>query len=341
MKLIHKLIEPPWRTIIACAGVIVVFLVGYQLWTPGKLFTDGRHDVKSNGIWLQHGWLGDDEWFRRYKKNPYQFRDPIKIIKLKELLIEHHITDVYPHLAPCQANGKILSVDPTQIRQLLEIMNEFRVIPWVGGVLDVHAFPESKQWRDRFINSISSLLNTYPSLAGIHINIEPMPSGDTAYLELLQELKSTLPKGKILSIAAYPPPTIYQRTSDVHWDRAYYERVAQEVDQMVIMMYDTSLRYQKLYQNLIASWTQEVLEWVSNTDVLLGLPAYEDEGVDYHHPHVENLRNGLLGIHAGLSKYESLPKNYRGISIYSEWVMNQEEWDYLKANYCKDTDAKM
>jgi hypothetical protein len=63
------------------------------------------------------------------------------------------------------------------------------------------------------------------------------------------------------------------------------------------MMYDTSLRFQKPYQHLMASWTREVLEWSGTTDVLLGLPAYDDPGVKYHYPHVENLKNSLLGIH--------------------------------------------
>ena len=117
MKLIHKLTEPPWRTIIVCAGVIVVFLVGYQLWTPGKLFTDGRHDVKSNGIWLQHGWLGDDKWFQQYKKTPHHFRNPQNILQLKKLLVEHNIVDLYPHLCPCHPTGEIAAVDPQQVRQ--------------------------------------------------------------------------------------------------------------------------------------------------------------------------------------------------------------------------------
>ena len=77
---------------------------------------------------------------------------------------------------------------------------------------------------------------------------------------------------------------------------------------MAVMMYDTSLRFQKLYQYLIASWTQEVLEWSGSAEVLIGVPVYDDEGVNYHYPNVENLRNSLLGIHAGLNNYTSLPK---------------------------------
>ncbi|MCP4404284.1 MAG: glycoside hydrolase family 18 protein [bacterium] len=336
MKLLHTLTKPPWRTLVGSAIVIAVFLIGYQLWTPGALFSDGSYDTKRNGIWLQHGWLGDDGWFSRYNKDSAKFRDVAKIMTLRKTLLEHHISDLYPHLCPSRENGEVAAVDPAQTRLFLQIMNDFRVMPWVGGVLDVHVFPEAQQWRMRFVNSIQALFRRYPTFAGIHLNIEPLPSGNRAYLTLLQEIQAILPEGKLLSVAAYPPPTIFQRSLDVHWKEEYYRQVAKEVDQMVVMMYDTSLRYQKLYQQLMASWTQEVLDWSGSTEVLLGIPAYNDEGVKYHYPHVENLSNSLQGIYAGLERYTSPPDNYQGIAIYSGWEMEQEEWDFLKNAYLKN-----
>ena len=329
------IVKPPWRTLIACIVLLSVFLLGYHIWTPGRVIHDGSHDLKSNGIWLQHGWLGDNKWFQQHKKNPQQFRNLQNILQLKNLLVRHHITDVYPHLAPCRKSGEIPAVDPKQTRQFLRAMNGLRIIPWVGGVLEVHAFPERPDWRNRFTQSITDLLTTYPAISGIHINIEPLPSGNSAFIELLYELEKKLPPGKILSVAAYPPPTIYQMTRQVHWDQEYYQMVSRHADQIVAMMYDTSLQHQKLYQHLMRSWTQEILAWSGVTDVLLGVPVYDDSGVNYHYPHVENLKNSLAGIHAGLAGYNHLPENYRGIAIYSEWEMEPEEWDYLRINFSK------
>ena len=68
---------------------------------------------------------------------------------------------------------------------------------------------------------------------------------------------------------------------------------------------------------------------------MLGVPAYDDEGVKYHYPRVENLENSLLGIHAALSDYSRLPENYGGIAIYSDWEMQPDEWKYLQLNFCK------
>jgi hypothetical protein len=104
------------------------------------------------------------------------------------------------------------------------------------------------------------------------------------------------------------------------------------------MMYDTALRSPKLYAHLMTRWTQEILAWSGTTPVLLGLPAYEDQGVRYHHPDVENLPTGLRGIHGGLASTGLVP-NYQGIALYSEWVMDESEWRHLRDHFLKPRDT--
>ena len=101
------------------------------------------------------------------------------------------------------------------------------------------------------------------------------------------------------------------------------------------MMYDTALRSGKVYQWLMSRWSLEVVSWTGHSEVLLGLPAYEDAGVGYHHPDVEDLENALLGIHAGLSRLENLPRHYKGVAIYSEWEMTPEKWGVLQGLFLK------
>ncbi len=321
--------------IIALIILLSFLILLYSLWTPGKDFTDGRHDLKQNGIWLQHGWLGDDHWFIRNKKTNKikHFREPEQIKVLAALLRKHNITDVFPHLSPTSTDGKIPSVDSDQAALFLDEFSDFRVIPWVGGVVGKQAFINDMKWRNNFTDSIRKLLSTYPGLRGIHINIEPCPSGNKEFLILLDEVRSVLPEGKIISVAAFPPPTIWHPFSSVHWDGEYYKQVSKKADQLVVMMYNTALHFEKTYQNLISNWTIEILDWTNGADVLLGLPAYQDEGVGYHDPKVENLKNALLGIHAGLSEFNNLPANYQGIALYSEWEMDDGEWDLIKKQF--------
>jgi len=320
-----------------CAGIVFLFLllITYYLWTPGQDFTDGRHDRKRNGIWIQHGWLGDDKWFVRNHKEDkiHYFRNPEKIKEVASLLRQHNIIDVFPHLAPTSTTGRISPVDPEQAELFLNIFDGFRVIPWVGGVMGVQVFIENPEWRRNFADTIRELLVAHPKFSGIHINIEPCPSGNKDFIALLEEVRRVLPKGKVLSVATFPPPTLWHPFDDVHWDEEYYKEVSGRVDQIVVMMYDTALRFQKVYQNLVVHWTREVLDWSNGPEVLLGLPAYQDEDVAYHDPEVENLMNALLGIHSGLNQYKNLPKSYQGIAIYCEWEMDSDKWQILKDHF--------
>jgi hypothetical protein len=335
MNLIAHLKRPPWRTVLLLLAILALIGLVYLIWSPGQRLRDGRHDLRSNGIWIQHGWLGDDRWFKENQRDPSKFRDPRRIQELAEQLSAHGIRHVFPHLCPCDFQGKIAAVEGAQTERFLDAFEQFKVLPWVGGVLDAPCAPQSPKWRAAFIASVVDLLRSHPRLAGVHINIEPMPSRNADFLVLLRELRQAIPPGKLISVAAYPPPTRWHPFPDVHWDEGYFRQVSQHADQLAVMMYDTSIRWQKVYQYVMRKWTGEILEWGRDSEVLLGVPAYEDAGVGYHDPGVENLENALLGIHAGLSRFPSLPKNYRGIAIYCEWEMNDAKWERVRTDFEK------
>jgi spore germination protein YaaH len=173
----------------------------------------------------------------------------------------------------------------------------------------------------------------HPRLAGVHLNIEPCPSGDINFLKLLDELRQVIPSGKILSVAAFPPPTFLHPFDHLHWDETYFGEVSRRADQIVVMMYDTGLPLVKPYRRLVQSWTYKVLLWTQGNELLLGVPTYEDAGVGYHYPRVENLENALSGIYAGLAEFDRLPEHYQGIAIYSEWETDDKEWDYWTRHF--------
>jgi hypothetical protein len=314
----------------------VLLLASYALWSPGLEVTDGRHDQGRNGLWMQHGWLSDDGWFERNNKKDRipQFRDEARIAELAQRLREHGITDVFPHMAPAQPAGKLPAIHAEQTERFLQGMEGFRVMPWIGGVLDDHCFPRIPGWRAAFVRSVQELLQAHPRFSGIHLNIEPWPSGNAELLTLLDELRAALPPGKLLSVAAYPPPTRWHPYPEVHWEEAYYREVARRTDQLAVMMYDTALRRPKVYSWLMDEWTQEILAWSGSTPVLLGLPAYDDAGVGYHHADVENLPTGLSGIHAGLRARSPAP-NYQGVALYSDWELDEGEWRHFREHFLK------
>jgi hypothetical protein len=332
-RLWRALLLPPWRTFAGSVAFLVLAGLVYIGWTPGTKLSDGRHDLRTNGIWLQHGWLGDDSWFERNARDMSGFRDSRRIRELAHLLASHGVRYVFPHLCPCDQRGTIAPVDDEQTERFLDQFSGFDVIPWVGGVLGQQCFPESEAWRREFVRSSVDLLQRHPRLAGIQVNIEPLPDGNQSFLLLLDELQAALPEGKILSVVAYPPPTRWQPYVEIHWGEEYVGEVARRVDLFVPMMYDTSIRLPKLYQNVMAGWTSQILRWTGSTEVLLGVPAYEDADTGYHHPGAENLRDALRGIHAGLAQLPSLPDHYAGVAIYCEWEMNDAKWETLRREF--------
>jgi len=172
------------------------------------------------------------------------------------------------------------------------------------------------------MSSVDELLKTHPRLAGVQVNIEPMPNGNADFLKLLDELR-TVTTGRTLSVAAYPPPTRWHPVSDVHWDLQYLHQVASRCEQLAVMMYDTAIPLEKFYIALVKRWTEELSETVRSTDceLILGIPAYEDVDVGYHHPKVENISSALKGISAAMPD-----DRISGIAIYCEWEMNESKW---------------
>ena len=325
----------------ACVRVAALALAVSLLAGCGSGAPDGRYDRGRNGLWLQHGWLGHDSWFHRYKKTHLKedFRDPERVREmLSRDLQSLHFTDVFPHLAPTDREGRIQPVDHEQTLRFLQILSGIRVMPWVGGVEGKQVTLGDPQWRDAFARSIRILLTRYPGLAGIHINIEPCPSGDPDFLELLDQVRAALPEGRVLSVAAFPPPTWWDLSSAVHWDEDYYREVAQRADQLVVMMYDTGLRFQWAYRWLVATWTGKILKWSGSTSVLLGLPAYEDKHVPWHDPGVENLGNALSGVKNGLGRFERVPPNYQGVAVYADWELDEAKRSIFRREFLADGD---
>ena len=310
------------RILIALAIILGVPALAYFLWSPGS--DSPLPDLPDNAIWLGHGWLGDDSWFLRNQRDVNNFRNTEKITELFRKLSENKISTVYPHLCPAELNGRIAPYDSGQIGRFLDLAAQYniKVIPWIGGVFEESARPADEKWRKNFVASVDELLKKHPRLSGVQINIEPLPSGNKDFLILLDELCAVTPQ-KILSVAAYPPPTRWHNFPDVHWELTYIKQVALRCDQMAVMMYDTAIPLEKFYIQLMKSWTKELAAVVSGCDceLLLGIPAYEDADVGYHHPQVENIKSALRGISAA-----ECAGHFSGAAIYCEWEMTPEKW---------------
>lgn len=307
------------RVFLWLLGIAFVVLA-YVLWEPGSSTLARAPGFAYNGIWLSHGWLGDAPWFTRQGRDPGDFA-PEKLTALGRRLTRLNVRDVFPHLCPADAQGRIPGWDATRATALKAALPGCRIIPWIGGSAEKTVDLADREWRRTFVASAGALLGQ-PWVDGIHLNIEPLPSGNLDFLALLEELRGVA-RGKVLSVAAYPPPTLFHPHPEVHWDLAYTRAVAERVDQFVPMLYDTALVNRKLYTHLLAGWTRELLATVEGRKILWGVPAYDDAGSGYHHPEVENICSAIPGIIAGINAtgFTGIP----GLAIYSEWTLDENE----------------
>jgi Glycosyl hydrolases family 18 len=314
-------------------GILVLIVVlggAYLLWNPGLRITNGQHDLARNGIWLGHGWLGDDIWFKKNARDASKFRTRAVILKLKQELDTHAIQDLFPHLTPTGKDGKIPTVDAIQTKLFLELLPNKRIMPWLGGVTGKTVFLNSTSWRKNFISSVKSLLENYPQFVGVHLDFEPVRNHHVGFLELLTELRAAIGSNKLISVATPKPNVIPGFAPDWFWDKSMFLEVAKIADQIVPMLYDTSISLDKPYVALMETWTRDVLTWSNGKEVLLGVPAWDEPSIS-HHPDVENITNSLRGIHAALEP--EMPVNYAGIALYAHFTMNDSRWKILKREF--------
>lgn len=326
-------LRPPWRTLILLGALLGLPLGAYAVWSPGRAAEPGAFARGDDAIWWQHSWLADDAWCSANDREARcaEVRDPDRIETELRWCAELGIQTVYPHLAPA-VGGVLPGVDDDQVRRLLEAADRHgvAVVPWIGGVWQRDIFPEDPLWTRRFVASVTALLETHSGLAGVHLNVEPLPSGDDDFIALLEALREALPPDAILSVAAYPPAPFGRDDTMVFWDLDYLARVAEPADQLAFMLYDTGYPLQKVYTAAVRRWTIDLLSAPLDARVLLGVPAYDDAGVPWHDPRVENVASALAGIRSGLATFEHAPATYQGIAVYSEWELDVPERSALR-----------
>ena len=106
-------------------------------------------------------------------------------------------------------------------------------------------------------------------------------------------------------------------------DPVHSEAEKNNCTRLAEVIYDTAIPPEKFHLTLITNRANQLAGATSSSDceLLLGIPAYDDAGVGYHHTQVENISSALQGISASPRK-----NSINGIAIYCEWEMNENKW---------------
>ena len=291
--------------------------------------------AKLVGVWMDHAWVDGE-------------KTDAEIRSMYDQLRRSGVTDAYFHVGPLDHDGALPPTKYNDAARLLRLGREeyptLRVWAWVGqvttlwgGGLDL----TSKATQETIVRDVMRALDL--DFYGVHLNIEPVLSGDDQFLALLSSLSDGIgDTGKGISVAADDLEPFFGAGYLVRqccgqvtfWTPAYLAKVLGFVDQVVVMTYDSQLKDPFLYSWYVSMETRRLLSLLpQGKEILVGIPSFET-GNRYFDPKTENIISGLRGVLDGLDTSHLEGKNDRfGIAIYAYWETSQDEWKILRDHW--------
>jgi len=305
---------------------IAIFLLILAKWgwvSPD--FSEKDCSLEQNAAWISVDWTSKPS-------------SKAAISQLAQQATNKKIRYLYPYTTYVKPDG---TFNPTYdfaadfVSQLRELNQETLVLAWVGVPLENSRQVGIQGWvdlsdeneRQDIVDFVTELV-TEADFDGVHLNVETVPDNDPYFLLLLDEVRSTLGSGRILSVAgAYWLPQVINDLPFVEgyrWSGAYYQAIADRVDQIATMTYDSLMPYPVLYR----LWLREQVRGISvsladeEVELLIGVSVSRENTVT-HKPEVENMPSGLAGICAGKSM---AGHPIDGVAIYAAWEAEENDW---------------
>ena len=286
---------------------------------PASHYSGSHFNRGKNAAWLGVTWTNDPH-------------DADEISVLAADLTRYQIRYVFTYTSYLKDTGQF---NPTYdhaesfIATLRAANPEIKVLAWLGIPLDYVDLGDSAV-RQKIVEFTSGLIPL--GFDGIHLDPEPVVDGDANVLALLEETQQRIGDDSILSIASRHISPLYAEVSlpginHYWWSAGYYRQVAEHVDQIALMTYDSALPHALLYRQFARFEAIEITQALQEADVevLLGVPTSEEETAS-HRPYAENMESGLQGIIDGLNDHDSYPSVITGVAIYPYWETDPTEW---------------
>jgi hypothetical protein len=265
-----------------------------------------------------------------------------EIQALAEKLQAHRITYVFAYTSYLKADdvfNPTFEHAKTFTAKMHDFAPEIKLLAWVGVPINLTTTTGETITNRLADTRIQSTIADFSQRVveefgfdGLHLNAEPISDGSEAFISTLQAIRSELPEGAILSLAAqalHPTEAIvlaqYPKT-DYRWSNNYLKRVAENSDQIAIMAYDSGLFLPSDYRSWMAYQTRTSADILAEVDseLLIGVPASEEWTLS-HNITTEYLANALYGVQLGISQTAHYAV-IDGIAIYPDWEVSDAEW---------------
>jgi hypothetical protein len=266
------------------------------------------------------------------------------IMTLAEDLRQHQIDTVFVYVSYLKSNGAFNSTyDHAKefVTAIKQVAPDLVVQGWLGipakvppgtpplpsGYVEL-ADPTIQETIVRFSQSVVHDFG----FDGVHLDAEPVLTGDAAFLALLEKVRHALGSQAYLSIAGREITPFFPEADLIvnrwfTWRADYYREIANRVDQIAVMAYDSHATFPLWYEQ----WMHFQVVYLTNSlsessaDLFIGIPTSEEHS-SAHDPAVENMQTGLRGFIAGLNDSDTQSERIAGIAIYPYWETTEDEW---------------
>ncbi|MFE9176649.1 glycosyl hydrolase family 18 protein [Streptomyces sp. NPDC007126] len=288
---------------------------------------DGTYTRDRDAMWLGHAWVDGR------KKDA-------DLTALARSLKTTGIRDLYVHTGPMEHDGTLPESLYPRARWLIDGVHRelpgVRVQAFLGDVLATEG-PDGMRLdraatRAAVVGSARQVLDA--GYDGVHLDLEPLHSGDRNYLSLLDDVRAvTRARDAQLSVAAHqidPLPALHSvfgffTEHPKWWSQEYFGQVARRVDQIAVMSYDTAQPLEGTYGGYVAQQTSLALEVTPpTTHLLMGLPFYHESNFD-HWGHAETVAAAVRGVRLGLSRTDA-DRELFGVAPYIDFAATDTNW---------------
>jgi hypothetical protein len=323
--------------VVAIAAFVLLSVSSFTFWRLGATVTNypGSHfNQGNNAVWLEHTWVGDTHSSADFDALAAQ--------------LEHEqIHYVFAHVGPMRSDGSIPeSLAPEAAILTAELharLPQIKVLAWIGQLETASGGPDNStvnlgksQVRSGIVQTALHFVQDV-GFDGIHYDIEPITNNNSRFLDLLDETRKALPQAAIISISAQkwaPNAHIADWAyglgkADAWWTTYYFAKVAQYVDQLVVLAYNTAMPTASLYSLAVKQETANVLDAVralkNPPEVLIGVPTYGGDSF-WFHASAENMSSAVQGVVDGLNSNRATSP-FVGIAVYRLATTDTSDWE--------------
>ncbi|GAA3132198.1 hypothetical protein GCM10010466_23560 [Planomonospora alba] len=310
--------------LVALPALVAAFFWAQAAGSPESWAKSLGHDA----LWLGHAWVDG----RRTETD-------VKALAVR--LRETGIKDVYVHAGPFEFDGTLRTDRYANAGDLLKWWRAelpgVRISPWLGQKVDHGLDLADPAARQRVLDGVRDIVAL--GFDGVHYNFEPVTSGDTGFLDLLERTRPLVGDGPLSTSTPQiePVPGMLPLARavighDKYWSQEYFREVATRTDQVAVMTYDSGLPLGSLYRGHVAQQGELALRLVPDGKaLLLGAPAYHDHNVPWGDA-AESVAAAAEGARLALSRHGT-PREGFGLALYVDFAATQEDWAEYTASW--------